>query len=1110
MAFVSTEDLLLAALWEQSATSPGDGSPLDTVVETIAGGGDRLSKQVEVAVATERLIEAGVLGRETHDGREYLYLAVADRGQRARETLSESALTVITDDQRESLTVGELSARVDDSLVTVGAACSDDGVYRLGDASVGDGLIDRVTEQDRWSSVFERSASDQHGAVVLVEGPGGIGKTTLADEMVDTVTDKARIGRASCQRDSTEPYRPLRNLLDAVSSENPLESTGPGGAPDVATGIDETDAYEAQRVALFHDITTALVLNDERTVIFLDDIGRADESTLAYLDYLVDRLPDLPLVLLGTHRPGTTPADSALTPDNVPDDVDSTHITLDRFDRAETELLIERVVGRRGVPDDFVDAVFAKTGGTPMFVKSTVEALLDSDRLDTQFQWYPETADEISLPDAVHDTVLQRVAALDDRSRDILAWVALSSDLLPVDVLGDLVDGTHTQVTRSIQILVDAAVLERSGDGALVSLRSNVIREALQAEETDDQASRHRRLAEALAAHTDLDADGAWDETTDLDIGDATAIAHHYERGDDPERAIPWYQQAAERATEIYAHETAIEHYHRVLALARDRDRQAVLAAGEELATIHATLGDGDQARQYIQFVRERLDPSDTTRRQRLARSSARLASSRSDFETARDEIDEGLALDDSPTEQRCRLLLARIEHELPSDGVEGASETLDMAIDIAETLVDPTVRAYCRMNQGWLAESTASYATARDHYESALETFETADSRHNAAHLQNALGNLVRKQGLFDDARSYHESALRTHEEVGDRHAIAITLNNLGLVAWRQSDYDSAREYFEESIDIGTQLRDEFNVARRRHNLANVFREQGDYDRASALYEEALPVFEENDSGHMVAIARHDMAKLATRRGRYETAREYCTGALSTYEANDHDHHASAARNVLGLVSTKLGAYADALQYFDTALELASGIGNDALQGKIHANWSVLAVERGETADAEDHAERALDRLGAARNRWFMGRAHLSLARASADEDALDAAMSHADEARAAFEAVGARHGVARASVVRGCLLEERSAVDRAREQYDTARETFEDIGAVGDLLTVLQSLVRLETAQNEHERRREYCELALEEPDEADSDRLREKRQWFEDGLSRDRETE
>lgn len=1110
MTLVSTEDLLLAALWERSATGPEHGCALDTVVETIAGGGDRLSKQVEVAVATERLIEAGVLGREARGEREHLYLVEEARGRDAREALSRAELTVIEGEPRESLTVGELSSQVDDSLVTVGAECSDDGVYRLDDVSSEDGLVNRVEEREAWSAVFEQSGREQHGAVVLVEGPGGIGKTTLADAMVETVADEARVSRARCQRQSTDPYRPVRDLLKSVPSENPLDETGPGGAPDVATGVDETDAYEAQRVALFHDITTALVPDDERTVLFLDDIGRADDSTLSYLDYLLERLPELPLVLLGTHRPGTVPEDSALGPGQIPSDVDCTRITLDRFDRSETASLIERVVGRRGIPDEFVDAVYTKTGGTPMFVKSTVEALLDSDRLDTQLQWYPETAGEIPLPDAVHDTVLQRVDVVDDRSRDILAWAALSSDLLPVDVLVDLVDGTRAQVTRSIQILVDAAVLEQDGDGTAVALRSNVVREALQNEGIEDEADRHRTLAETLAAHTDLDADEAWDETVDVDIGEATAIAHHYERGDSPARAIPWYQQAAERAQEIYAHETAIEHYHRTLDLARDRDSEAVLSAGEELARIHATLGDGEQARQYLQFVRERVNPEDTARRQRLARFAANLASSRSDFERAQEEIDQGLALDDSQTKQRCRLLLSRMAHELAADGIETASETLDAAIDIAERLDEPTVRAYCRANQGWLEESTASYATARDHYEAALETFESSGSTHNAAHLQNALGNLVRKQGLFADARSYHESALRTHEEVGDRHAIAITLNNLGLVAWRQSDYDDAREYFEESIDIGTQLQDTFNVARRRHNLANVFREQGDYDHASSLYDEALPVFEDNDSSHMVAIARHDMAKLANRRGQYETAREYCTDALSTYEENNHEHHAGAARNVLGLVSTKMGAYGDALQYFDTALELASGIGNDALQGKIHANWSVLAVEQGNTADARDHAAQALDLLGDARNRWFMGRAHLTLARAAADDGALEKAMGHADEAGDAFETVGARHGVARADTVRGCLLERQSAVERARERYETARKTLDAIGATGDLLGVLQSLVSLEMDRDSHTRSRELGEQALDELDATGSERLQEMRPWFEDQMTTlDRET-
>jgi phosphoribosylamine-glycine ligase len=78
-------------------------------------------------------------------------------------------------------------------------------------------------------------------------------------------------------------------------------------------------------------------------------------------------------------------------------------------DPDETRELIEQVVGRRGVPTALADAVHERTGVTPLFVETTVQALLETDQLDPQLQWYPTdpaagarvTVDEDSVGDAL-------------------------------------------------------------------------------------------------------------------------------------------------------------------------------------------------------------------------------------------------------------------------------------------------------------------------------------------------------------------------------------------------------------------------------------------------------------------------------------------------------------------------------------------------------------------------------------------------------------------------------------------------------------------------------------------------------------------------------------
>lgn len=1117
MVEVTTEDALLVTLREHPATESTTGCTLQTVVEKLVGDGTRLSQQVEVAVAVEALLGRGLVERNTDsDGTERLSLTRegAARGTTLREDLSSAEITVVEDGASRQTTVGTLASKTGRTLVDVARNCTPDDTYYRDEEIVDEGIVGREDEQEGWSRIVDRCRNEQRGALVLVSGPGGIGKTTLAETFLEE-SDVTVVHRARCQRESTEPYGPIREILETAVETTPFATAGPSGAPEAATDIADADAYGAQRAALFHDITDVLAPDEGLAVLFLDDIGRGDAATLRYLSYLLEEIRERPLLVLGTYRPGTL-SESSISPEGLSESIDHKTFELDTFDRDETRELIERVVGRRGVPEVFVTAVYDRTDGIPMFVESTVEALLESEQVDSQFEWYPQSADEIVLPDEVHETVLRRIDVLDDRSREVLRWVSLSSEALPLTVLADLVESTVQEVRRSVDVLVEADILEEDGTGDSFTLRSNVIRESLTQLASASGERDHRALASALAADSETSAgdgdesgeDGG-DVTTQEDIrGEssiehAATIAYHYEQAGDYQEAIEWYERAATRAKELYAHESAVGYYHSILDIARKTDEGAVLSAGEELASVYYLLGEYQQAQQYVQFVRGQLG-DDVADRQRLADFAAGLLTARNEFDAAIEELENALELDESPTAQRCKLLLSRAGHELAVSDIETARETIRAALDIARELDDEELMARTRSIEANLAEATSEYEEAREKYEYVLDVYESTDSHHNAAYIRNQLGRVLRKQGDFEGATRYHETARSTFDEIGDRYGVGITENALGLVAWRQSEYDRAREHYERAIAVSTQLRDEYGVALCRLNLGNVLREQGDYDGASECYDAALPVFEETDSHPLVAIAYHDMGKLANRRGLYQTAREQCERALEMYQQVDHDHHAGAVQNVLGLVHTRTGEYDRAQGYFEDALELARKVDNHALVGKIHANWALLAVETDAFDEVLDHCQTALEALEDARNKWFIGRVHLARARAGLAQGRLEEVETQLAQAKAAYESAGVRHGVAKTRLLGGHLSRERQNVEDARDGYERALETFRDIGAYGDHLEALGALCELEREAGNERRVSELCGDAIDVLELVDSATLHEMRRDFEDCLA------
>ena len=134
-------------------------------------------------------------------------------------------------------------------------------------------FVGRTAEMDRIDEAFDRVAAGG-SALVLFEGPTGIGKTRLLDE-VGLRQSGVRVCRLSC----TEPGRAmarftasrLRRALRAVGDE--LEDATPArSGPDAATVLYEQLASMIERIG--------------PTVVLIDDVQWVDEESLAIIDSL--------------------------------------------------------------------------------------------------------------------------------------------------------------------------------------------------------------------------------------------------------------------------------------------------------------------------------------------------------------------------------------------------------------------------------------------------------------------------------------------------------------------------------------------------------------------------------------------------------------------------------------------------------------------------------------------------------------------------------------------------------------------------------------------------------------------------------------------------------
>ena len=183
-------------------------------------------------------------------------------------------------------------------------------------------IVGRERELDELIAAFDR-AREGSGCMVTVSGEPGLGKTSLVEEFLATITASghARVARGRCSERlaGSEAYLPFLEALDDL-----LRSESHGSLARVVKSV--APNWYAQVRSAGHDSSAERALTEAGTgsphrmkremaslleeasrlhpvVLFLDDLHWADGSTVDLLGYLSDRLSTMRMLIVATFRP---------------------------------------------------------------------------------------------------------------------------------------------------------------------------------------------------------------------------------------------------------------------------------------------------------------------------------------------------------------------------------------------------------------------------------------------------------------------------------------------------------------------------------------------------------------------------------------------------------------------------------------------------------------------------------------------------------------------------------------------------------------------------------------------------------------------------------------
>ncbi|WP_176054710.1 ATP-binding sensor histidine kinase [Paraburkholderia caribensis] len=386
----------------------------------------------------------------------------------------------------------------------------------------------------RLSTALDRVRAEVAPRLFLLHGHSGVGKSRTFDEFRRAHTGSATFASGKCDPQlQAVPYAPLkpvlRRMVDAALSlpvvrldelrRDIEEAAGVHShllsaiVPEFASVIPgrrevsiAVENLSEQRVGdVLADVLTAFSRSFSTLVLFIDDLQWADSATLWLLGRVLRRRVANPVMVVGAYR------DDERTED-VPVDVFlAEHVEYPHADRVEVSSL-----AACGVEDFIAEAlsiaptscvelaklIYAKTGGSPLFIEQYLKSLVDEGLLlydvsEKTWSWDRKQLETMQSADDVEMLVKSRLEKMSTASLSLLAQLGCVGGEVDLNTICTVSDLPLGEVKPLLEAAVNDGVLLRSGPG--YRFIHDKIREAAYSTiPVSDRPGRHRQIAIAI------------------------------------------------------------------------------------------------------------------------------------------------------------------------------------------------------------------------------------------------------------------------------------------------------------------------------------------------------------------------------------------------------------------------------------------------------------------------------------------------------------------------------------------------------------------------------------------------------------------------------------
>ncbi|MCZ6860667.1 MAG: AAA family ATPase, partial [Alphaproteobacteria bacterium] len=431
-------------------------------------------------------------------------------------------------------------------------------------------LVGRDEEMEMLTRRWQR-AKDGAGQVVLLAGEPGIGKSRLARTLQDTVADEPHtrlLFQCSPHHTSSALYPVIAQLERAtlIEAGEPVDAkldklhvllAQSGQSQDEAMAliaallsIPTEERYPLPELTPLQqkDRTLAALsgqligLAAQQPVLFIfEDAHWIDPTSLELLELAVERIKDLPVLMIITYRP-----------EFAAPWVGGAHVSLQALSRLaphDCTRMVERLTGERTLSPEILAQIAERTDGVPLFIEEMTRSVLE---MSADFGDAPAVTGQsvdLAVPTSLQDALEARL----DRSpavREVAQVGAAIGREFPYDLLARVVSLTTVELDAALDDLAGSGLIFARGapPNASYTFKHALIQDTgYSSMVRGTRHDTHKRIVDIL-----------------LELRPETAetgpelLAHHYTEAGLLDEAVDWWTRAGRAAAARSANPEAV------------------------------------------------------------------------------------------------------------------------------------------------------------------------------------------------------------------------------------------------------------------------------------------------------------------------------------------------------------------------------------------------------------------------------------------------------------------------------------------------------------------------------------------------------------------------